>query len=324
MTDPGGFAKSGVIGRYGQKKPSFWQRLKKAPVVGTAIGTTQAWQKKMWFELLGRVSAIGTVAGVSMTVVPHLPPAAQAIVIGVLSTGAPAGALGSANSEGLKTAWDTWRKNHRARKETKPVPEPAVDSVERRLSRLETADMDMRLNNAAVLAELAKLREQNTALQQSNHAVRSQNVELFDENAQLRDKVASLWEVVQAHSVILKGQESQLADHDKTLGRQDQSLTRHDSALAGHGETLLGHENRLNQHEAMLRRPPEPPTGPPPQPTPPSPDPLVDAQQAWDLNAKAHESLARTKKQPEEESLASFDPNYFLNPRIDPNQGPQR
>jgi hypothetical protein len=334
MTDPGsGFAKSGVIQRYGQKKPSRWQRLKRVPVLGTALSATHAWQKKMWFEVIGRVSAVGTVAGVSMAVVPHLPPAAQAIVFTVISSGLPAGALGSANSEGLKTAWDNWRKNHRARKEAEQQPEPpAADprtaSLEERIARLEMADMEMRQNNAAALADMAQLREQNIALQQSNHAVRSQNVELHNENAQLKSTVESLWNVVQAHSVLFKGQERQLADHGQTLDRQGQSIARHDSALAGHGETLLGHENRLqghenrlNQHDEQLRRPPEPPA----QPVPPLPfpDPFVDSKQAWDLNAKARESLARAKKQPEDPAPA-FDPNYFLNPNTDPDQGPKR
>lgn len=299
MTEtPEKFGTSSAIAKRAVKKPTQWQRIMKVPVLGTGIAANLAWNKKMVFEVIGRVTAIGEIAGVSMAVMPYLPPAAQAIVTAVIMTSVPVGALGSANAEGLKTAWDRWRSNHRARKEVsqEPVepdpppaanPSPAADprtaSLEERLARLEMADMEMRQNNAAALADMAQLREQNTALQQSNHAVRTQNVELHNENAQLKGTVESLWNVVQAHSVLFKGQEKQLAEHDQTLGRQGQSLARHDSALAGHGETLLGHENRLQQHDSTLKAHDEqlrqPPQAAVPTPPLPFPDTFVDAKQ---------------------------------------------
>lgn len=270
---------------YGKKKPSFWQRVVRNTQI-TGIGL-KGGTRKSWYDFVGTMTAYGF-AAVSTYVIgsTQLPAAVKAVITTALAGPVAIKVGASFWSETMKVVGDerTKDKEARAAAEAEPVVDPEIAGLKERLARLEMADMEMRQNNAAALADMAQLREQNTALQQSNHAVRTQNVELHNENAQLKSTVESLWNVVQAHSVLFKGQEKQLADHEQTLGRQGQSIARHDSALAGHGETLLGHENRLQQHDSTLKSHDEQLRKPPPQaavPTPPLPfpDTFVDAKQ---------------------------------------------
>jgi hypothetical protein len=299
------------------RKPSLWQRLRTAPVLGTSIGMVQAGQKKLWFEIVGQVTAMGTVAGLTLTAVNHLPPTAQQVALAMVATGVPAGALGSSLSESLKTGWDLWRKNHQARK-TAPPQQPVAEgarivALEERMAKLEAANTDLRLNNAAVLADHALLREQNTALQQSNHSVRTQNVSLHQENSELRQANAALtnsldrlYEVVDAHAHIVKNQKVQLDSHDEALKTQGKSLVRHETMLAGHGEALFTHEESLKR----LRQ---------------QPAGYVETSQVQALNARANETLVNAKQRPaEEQQTPGVDPGYYPNPNVDPGHDPTR
>lgn len=315
MSQPGGgYGDLNVVKAYGAKKPSFWQRVRKTPVLGSSIGMAQAGQKKLWFEIVGRITAMGTVGGLTLTAVNHLPPTAQQVAIALIATGVPAGALGSAMSEGLKTGWDQWRKNHRARNqaENAPTEDPRIVALEERMAKLEAANADLRMNNAAVLADHALLREQNTALQQSNHSVRTQNVSLHQENSEIRQANAALttsidrlYVVVDAHAHIVKNQKVQLDAHDDALKTQGKSLVRHETMLAGHGEALFSHEEQLKRHR-------QPPAG------------YVDPDQARALNARATETLASAKQRPAQESSPDVDPSHYTSPNVDPGHGPTR
>jgi hypothetical protein len=256
------------------------------------------------------------------------------VAIALLASGIPVSALGSSLSEGLKTGWDGWRKNHRDRKEAQaaakqPGPDavaeadPRFAAIEQRLASLEASNAELRMNNAAVLADHALLREQNTALQQSNHAVRTQNVDLYQENTELKGTVKGLWDVVQAHSVLLKNQKEQLDSHSGSLATQGQSIARHESTLAGHGEALFTHEESLRH----LRQPPPPSPGTqfPADAGPVDPDSYVDTSQASTLFGQANEALAKAKQWPGADSKKpGVDPNYYTTPNTDPNSGPKR